>query len=318
MKTLLYGLLAVFTAIVLVFVQIQTGLTQNSRSVANLAKQITVIIDVGAPGSGVIVGKQGRTYYVLTAKHVVEDDATGGFAIIAPDQSSYPGENYRRLPGGENVDLAVVEFSSDCNYTVASLGDSEQVDQGTSVWVAGFPNKTQAVETRQLHTLPGEIRVKLLQPIDGGFTLSYTNPTEPGMSGGPILDKDGLLVGIHGKGDAKANEDPQKSAIPTRNYGIPINTFTRVVSQMGISVAKGSNPGISTPSNNPTDVASTCKQVKADYKYWNDKKRELNTACFFDEDPAVCSEEKAAAESIRQAERQWTQLGCSGPIWSLL
>lgn len=306
MKKLLYGLVAIFTTAVLVLFQSQSGLTQSSRAVAEIARQITVKVDVGAPGSGVIVGKNGSTYYVLTAKHVVEDDATGGFSIVTPDQSSYPGQNYRELPGGRNVDLAVVEFNSNQNYTAANLGDSDQVDQGTPVWVAGFPNPGQVVTTRELNIVPGEIRTRLLQPTEKGYTLSYTNPTEAGMSGGPVLDQNGLLVGIHGQGESVA-----------KNFAIPINTFTRVVSQMNISIARSGAPAIS-PVVNPNDLASNCRKLKADYKYWQEKQRELRRACFFNKDSATCSEEKAAAEKVRQATSQWTQLGCEGQIWSIL
>jgi len=50
-----------------------------------------------------------------------------------------------------------------------------------------------------------------------GYTLIYDNTTRGGMSGGPILNTDGEIIGIHGKGDLK---DGSKE-----NYGIPIEKF---------------------------------------------------------------------------------------------
>ncbi len=59
------------------------------------------------------------------------------------------------------------------------------------------------------------------------------------MSGGPILDADGRVVGIHGRADADpANESgsgaPNKNG---RNLGIPINTFLSLAPKAGINLA---------------------------------------------------------------------------------
>jgi S1-C subfamily serine protease len=61
--------------------------------------------------------------------------------------------------------------------------------------------------------------------------LAYSNPTLPGMSGGPVLNEQGKLIGIHGR--AERVERVQNSQLRNDiavlktefNYAIPINTF---------------------------------------------------------------------------------------------
>ncbi|MHC5824059.1 MAG: S1 family peptidase, partial [Nostoc sp.] len=96
------------------------------------AKQITVRIDStsGANGSGVIIAKDGDTYTVLTASHVVcekkEDKQPCGdykYQILAPDGKQYPVEK-STIKTESGVDLAVVKFTaSNQNYQLAILGD---------------------------------------------------------------------------------------------------------------------------------------------------------------------------------------------------
>ncbi|MBO1347539.1 MAG: GUN4 domain-containing protein [Hormoscilla sp. GUM202] len=50
-----------------------------------------------------------------------------------------------------------------------------------------------------------------------GYTLIYNNTTRGGMSGGPILDESGAIVGIHGKGNPSGGIK--------ENYGIPIERY---------------------------------------------------------------------------------------------
>ena len=59
-----------------------TGIVQN---VDNIARQITVRIatpDIASFGSGAIIARNGNTYYVATAKHVVQDKKQ--YQIITP------------------------------------------------------------------------------------------------------------------------------------------------------------------------------------------------------------------------------------------
>ncbi|WP_295616411.1 trypsin-like peptidase domain-containing protein, partial [Chamaesiphon sp. GL140_3_metabinner_50] len=93
-------------------------------------QQTVRIEDSAGNGSGVIVAKQGNTYYVLTAKHVLETPPTDkqpkqrhtGIKVITHDQESYQIQpSDIRL--AEGVDLAIVKFTSQTNYPVAKIGN---------------------------------------------------------------------------------------------------------------------------------------------------------------------------------------------------
>ncbi len=51
----------------------------------------------------------------------------------------------------------------------------------------------------------------------------------PGMSGGAVMDSNGSLVGIHGRGSRDQND--QKSGF---NLGIPINLFVNNANRLGL------------------------------------------------------------------------------------
>jgi S1-C subfamily serine protease len=89
--------------------------------VDEIARQITVLINSknNGNGSGVIVAKEGNTYSVLTATHVIQNPDT--YSLVAPDGQQYrlDSEQTKILEG---VDLTVVKFTSDETYLVATLG----------------------------------------------------------------------------------------------------------------------------------------------------------------------------------------------------
>jgi S1-C subfamily serine protease len=121
--------------------QAQAWLTELEEK----AKQITVRIDNlndGSNGSGVIVARKGNTYYILTNAHVV-GEKTAKYEILAPDGTKYsidPAQINRE----EGVDLAVVQFSSDLTYQIATLANYSPTQHAN--FVAGYPKlgKTEA------------------------------------------------------------------------------------------------------------------------------------------------------------------------------
>ncbi|BAT51540.1 Tetratricopeptide TPR_2 repeat protein [Nostoc sp. NIES-3756] len=225
-------------------VQTQVAVALSASEVNNVAKQITVLIQSKKPryGSGVIIKKDGNTYTVLTAAHVVE--VKDNYEIILPNGRRY-AINYssvKQLPG---VDLAVVQFSSNQKYNVAKIGNSDSSSEGTTAYVAGFPAPTFAINQSIYTFSDGRITANTSKPLRDGYALVYSNNTSEGMSGGAVLNDKGELIAIHGRADKDAKE------IKTGfNLGIPINTFLRLSARTGVDT------GVSAPN---TSVAKAPK-----------------------------------------------------------
>ncbi len=215
-----YGLSAALIGATIAILQTQNAVAQTVDQVNKIAEQITVLIEGQSQGSGIIVAREGSTYYVLTCKHVIEGG--GEFKIVAPDRTSYRVDNSNiiQLPG---VDLAIVPFVSSSNYEIAQLGDSKTVTVGEQIYVSGWPKPGETI-TRQIRQMTaGQISAR--ERVSDGYELIYTNPTRQGMSGGPILDGRGRVIGIHGRTDANREETVAKAWV---NLGIPINTFVEL------------------------------------------------------------------------------------------
>ncbi|TAG94140.1 MAG: tetratricopeptide repeat protein [Oscillatoriales cyanobacterium] len=189
----------------------------SSEQVSEVAKEITVLIDGCNAGSGVIFKHDLNTYSVLTASHVVKN-TNGNCLVITSDQERYTAsdEVIFPLPG---VDLAVLKFQSNKNYKLAEWADSDIVSIGTSVYVAGAPALSEVIQERDVEVQGGKIiRTQLSKSVEG-YALVYNSSTQKGMSGGPVLNEEGRVIGIHGY------KDPQEGSKNGRNLGIPINKF---------------------------------------------------------------------------------------------
>lgn len=102
---------------------------KTGEEVAQIAKPRTVQINnqLNPGGSGVIIAKKGKTYTVLTANHVVKWTDLK-YTIRTYNGKEYPVTDVQRLQRSENEpDLAVVQFNSPEEYTIATIGDSNQV-----------------------------------------------------------------------------------------------------------------------------------------------------------------------------------------------
>jgi serine protease Do len=189
------------------------------------AKQLTVIVEGDDLGSGAIVGREGLRYYVLTNWHVLKKQTPK--TIVTSDGAKYPivVNSIRQIQG---LDLALCEFTSNQSYRVAELGNSDNVVEGTSIYITGAPANLNGIQSRTLLVVGGQI-VGFDRPAENGYILIYNNNTMPGMSGGSVVDRHGNLVAIHGRGSR--DQDNNKSGF---NLGIPINLFKQVATKLGI------------------------------------------------------------------------------------
>ena len=231
------------------------------------AKQITVRIDSssGANGSGVIIAKEGNTYTVLTADHVLcekDDDykcIDYTYEIVTPDGEKHTLDA-STVKAEAGVDLATFKFTSNEPYQVAQLANYP-VANNDEVFVAGYPKLSNNTPTPWLFSLGyGFDREQGLLEINdnslsndssglvssqgslsGGYEMVYTSITYGGMSGGAVLDRDGRVIGIHGLAEGQAALDSQNSSVKQvqlgYSLGVPIDTFIELTDRFEIDVS---------------------------------------------------------------------------------
>jgi tetratricopeptide (TPR) repeat protein len=199
----------------------------STTNVYSTASATTVRIEGQNSGSGVIFSKQGNTYYVLTAKHVVA--TLDQYEIVTPSGKTY-AVDYARVTKLANIDLAVIPFTSNEALSLVKFGNSQAVSQGNEINISGWPIPDAAITQPSHLVIPGVV-VGIQNNNKDGYALLYNNSTSPGMSGGPIFNREGQMIGIHGR--ASGNQESGKVGI---NLGIPVHLFLQQASQAGLNL----------------------------------------------------------------------------------
>ena len=172
-----------------------------SESVYRAVRPSLVLVEIERPdssgaattdegvGSGVIINQAGD---ILTSLHVV-DDATS-IDLTFADGSQSPGEVIAREP---DIDIAVVRAAQPPMEIVpAILGDPRAVREGSEAYAMGSP-----------FGLASSMSVGVISGLDRSFTLEGSDTVlrgliqidaavNPGNSGGPLLDREGHVIGI--------------------------------------------------------------------------------------------------------------------------
>ena len=210
--------------------------TFSEDTIRDTAKLITVrlyVVDrpgweetqlhtIDISGSGVIVAKkeikreqeqQLYLYLVLTNNHVSKVNSS--FYLETHDglihhAFVHPQPIFEQDKASK-VDLGLVGFYSPHSYAKAVLPeykspflpvDSSNFKAGSNLWVGGFPCELTSLSM----DCPGDFMLtsgtgyKVNKPLEDGYQLAFTNETKEGSSGGSILDNQGKLVGINGRG----------------------------------------------------------------------------------------------------------------------
>lgn len=217
----------------------------SDKQLYNLAQLITVKVFSGrGNGSGIIIQKQGQIYTVLTNQHVLTPNKSNNYRIQTHDGKVYPAYRQKSVTFEDN-DLGLLEFTSaNINYAVAVLGLSSPLAVGDEVFAAGFPWEADQSKSGGFVFTTGKISLLMERAFIGGYQNGYTNNIEPGMSGGPLLNRLGEVVTINGIlkyplwGNPYIFEDgsllPEEMLQEVIHYswGIPINTFLQFAPEL--------------------------------------------------------------------------------------
>lgn len=207
---------------------VEFTLAQNlSPQEINLrAKQFTVRIDGAAIGTGIIIDQSPEKYKVLTNWHVVKKAGDYSLQTIDGRKHAIAYDSVKQLP---NLDLAVLEFDRKQNYQIAELGNSRGLVEGQNIYFAGYPGELRREDNRYYRFFSANVVGILPETNPNGYSLIYSGEPFPGMSGGPVLNSQGLLVGIHGETHVNAVTGG------TSNYAIPINLYARAIQNIAKS-----------------------------------------------------------------------------------
>lgn len=156
-------------------------------------------------GSGTMISPD----TIITAAHNVYDYGTGTWAdeIIV-----YPAKNGEEIPYGRHVakvfytmrdyttakdkttrranDIALIKLDSPVDVAVGALPVTKSISKTSRIQVAGYPAATESKDS-YLYTMFGGV-VDLTDTM-----IEYTIDTEGGQSGGPVLNEQNEIVGVH-------------------------------------------------------------------------------------------------------------------------
>ena len=171
-----------------------------------------------ALGSGVIVRRNGKTFYVLTNNHVVEKSST--IKIKLNDEREFEG---KLVGADERIDIALVSFESDDeSITVAKLGNSDEVQQGDIVLALGSPLGYFASVTQGIVSATGRSGGGIGSISDFIQTDAAINQ---GNSGGPLVNIYGEVIGIN------TWIASQSGGSQGLGFSIPINNIKTAIDQ---------------------------------------------------------------------------------------
>ena len=192
-----------------------------AEKINHIASNISVkIVDQDFLGSGFIVEHSGQQYTVITNQHVLRAGKAPYF-IETADGKTYTAQVASDLTTADyTYDLAILKFEADTTYATAKIGSSLYLEVGEPVFAAGYPyselndqqgNSRQKAQTSKstLALKLGRIAVILNQALEEGYQIGYTNDVKKGMSGGPLLNSQGEVVGVNGKHAYPLWESPE-------------------------------------------------------------------------------------------------------------
>jgi S1-C subfamily serine protease len=207
-----------------------TGSSGGASTSTSIADKVSpALVDVNSnfsyqgaagAGTGIVVSSNGT---VLTNNHVID----GATKITATDVGN--GKTYDAKVVGYDPahDIAVLQLQGASGLATADFGDSSKLQVGDPVVGVGNAGGTGGTPTSAAGSITG-LNQSITAGDEGGGKseqlsgLIQTDANiQPGDSGGPLLDRDGRVIGLNTAGSSGLSFGFQSSG--TQAFAIPSN-----------------------------------------------------------------------------------------------
>ncbi len=244
----------------------QTRSVRDAALFKNLSPSIVLIVNNDSLGSGTLINKNGD---ILTNQHVVGVSREVG-VIFKPEKlnQKISKADIRRavvLKIDQTSDLALIRMVDNSSTRApVKLGDSSDISVGADVHAIGHPQGeswtyTKGVVSQYRNAYAWD---------DGKFkhqadVIQTQTPINPGNSGGPLLNDNGLLIGVN---TFKATESEGI------NFAVSVDEVKKFISRGGdrLAVASSNNN-----SKNTTGSGKSCELKELFRGQSADKKGDL-------------------------------------------
>ena len=203
--------LFIFTTILLLY-GISCVAALTPEELATLALDSTVVVRTESPegtiyGSGFVIGEG----VIATNYHLIETEGQSVVTVKLVRETTTHWIQSIPAVDVEN-DLAII-IAEGVNAPILPLGDSDAVQVGEEIYVAGNPYGLEG-------TFSDGLISAIRQDKESGKKLfQMTAPVSPGSSGGPVLNGSGEVIGITvGLVSQRKVKDPQNL-----NFAVPVN-----------------------------------------------------------------------------------------------
>ena len=156
---------------------------------------------------------------MVTNRHVVDDAETVTAEMILENGETVEFTG-KVLGRGILTDLAAVQLSSNRTFSVLPLGDSDALAYGDEVTAWGYPSSSF------LGAEPTLTRGIISAPVRTYGDAAYVQAdaeTNPGNSGGPLIDRYGRVIGVNTLGLLGILPDGSLDVLPGITLSIASN-----------------------------------------------------------------------------------------------
>lgn len=208
-------------------------------------------LEAASEGSGVIYKKDGKTAYVVTNNHVV--DQAEGVEVVLPDGTKVTGE----IVGTDSyTDLAVIKISSEHVDQVATFGNSESLKIGEPALAIGSPLGSEYANS-VTQGIISSVNRNITNQNESGETININAiqtdaAINPGNSGGPLINIEGQVIGIN---SVKIVQSTSQVSVEGMGFAIPSNDVVSIINQLEKD-GKVSRPGLGITMEDLANISS--------------------------------------------------------------